>query len=243
MHEDQNLVLRTMCGWCKLLSFRSSFHQPAEDMSYYNSRRGFLLWRLLSCTLTCQVSRTHLTLVSLRPLLQTSFLQAEGECNPWWCGAQFSDRSQSRRWLFSSISGAAPPVLQAPGSSCCQQGALSKGLEGKRERDPSILLVFLSITGRWKWRTDQWSSGQFFWPELEVSLKPTGCQPCLWPLLHQIVRLGTTTRSTQSLYLPVQDHIIPKRLQRLMLLGIDFFPSWKFLISDKTDIRTSAWCM
>lgn len=37
MHEDQNLALRTVCGWCKPLSFRSSFHQPAEDMSYYKS--------------------------------------------------------------------------------------------------------------------------------------------------------------------------------------------------------------
>lgn len=178
MHEDQNLVLRTMCGWCKSLSFRSSFHQPAEDMSYYNSWRGFLLWRLLSCTLTCQVSRTHLTLVSLRPLLQTSFLQAEGECNPWQCGAQFSERFQTRRWLFHSVSGAAPSVLKAPGSSCCQQGALSKRLEGKMETDPSTLLGSLSITGKWK---------QSAGPEMEVSLKPTRCQPCLWPFLHESV--------------------------------------------------------
>lgn len=58
---------------------------------------------------------------------------------------------------------------------------------------------------------------------------------CLW--------LGTTTRSSWSLYLPMQDQIIPKRLQRLMLLGTDFFPSWKFLISDKIDILTFVWRM
>lgn len=67
MHEDQNLALRTACGWCKTLahlSFRSSFHQPTEDMSYCNSWCGF---PLLSCTLMCQESRTRLTLVSLGP--------------------------------------------------------------------------------------------------------------------------------------------------------------------------------
>lgn len=190
MREDQNLVLRTMCGWCKPLSFRSSFHQPTEDMSYYNSCHGFLLWRLLSCTLTCQVSRTHLTLVSLRPLLQMSFLQAEGECNPWWCGAQFSDRFQSRRWLFSSVSGAAPSVLQAPGSSYCQQGAWSKCLEGKRETDSSTLLASLFITGRWK---------QSVGPELEVSPKPQVNPACG----HFCIKVSVTGHNHKVILIPL----------------------------------------
>lgn len=120
MHEDQNLALRTVCGWCKPLSFRSSFHQPAEDMSYYKS---CLLSALEAPELCPDVSGKQDPPDTCEP--QTSAADklppGRGGCNPWQCGAQLSDRFQTRRWLFCSISGAAPSVLQAPGSSCCQQ--------------------------------------------------------------------------------------------------------------------------